>query len=100
MSTDSFETHVTALAVRRLEAAKKLPAQNSKYWSEIASQLYNFDRGKFSQLKPRGTNKSTSRYFWRFVTFYVFILTYTRSSILVRQDGSLFQQLLSNIFNC
>jgi insulysin len=46
MSSEAFEKHVAALAVRRLETPKKLSVQNAKYWSEITNQLYNFNRGK------------------------------------------------------
>jgi len=46
MSDEDFTKHVEALATHRLERPKKLSAQNSRYWSEIISQQYNFDRGK------------------------------------------------------
>ncbi|KAK2177670.1 hypothetical protein NP493_586g01027 [Ridgeia piscesae] len=45
MSDEDFTKHVEALATHRLERPKKLSAQNSRYWSEIISQQYNFDRG-------------------------------------------------------
>lgn len=45
MDEDVFKNHVSALATRRLEQAKKMTGQNNRYWSEIISHQYNFDRG-------------------------------------------------------
>lgn len=45
MEEEEFQKHVDALAVKRLEQPKKLSAQNARFWSEIISQYYNFDRG-------------------------------------------------------
>ncbi|PVD29637.1 hypothetical protein C0Q70_08892 [Pomacea canaliculata] len=39
-----FQKHISALATRRLEQPKRLSVQNAKFWSEIMSQQYNFDR--------------------------------------------------------
>ncbi|CAL1547485.1 unnamed protein product [Lymnaea stagnalis] len=44
MSNDEFNKHVTALSSKRLEKPKKLVQQNNKYWTEIISSFYNFDR--------------------------------------------------------
>lgn len=44
MEDEEFEKFKDALAVQRLEKPKKLSAQAMKYWSEIISQQYNFDR--------------------------------------------------------
>jgi len=44
MSEEEFSKHVNALATKRLERPKRLAQQNSKYWSEIISSFYNFDR--------------------------------------------------------
>lgn len=46
MSDAEFESNKTALAARRLEKPKKLAQLASKYWMEILSQQYNFDRDK------------------------------------------------------
>lgn len=46
MSDTEFESNKTALAARRLEKPKKLAQLASKYWMEILSQQYNFDRDK------------------------------------------------------
>ena len=53
MSADTFGKHVEALATKRLEKAKKLTSQNNRYWGEIESQQYNFDRGT---QKPHNFN--------------------------------------------
>ncbi|XP_064466057.1 insulin-degrading enzyme-like isoform X2 [Ornithodoros turicata] len=44
MSDKEFESNKSALAVRRLERPKKLAQLAAKYWMEIISQQYNFDR--------------------------------------------------------
>ena len=49
MSDEAFQKHIQALAIRRLDKPKKLAAECAKYWGEIISQQYNFDRGKASQ---------------------------------------------------
>uniref|UniRef100_A0A224YLK8 Insulin-degrading enzyme n=1 Tax=Rhipicephalus zambeziensis TaxID=60191 RepID=A0A224YLK8_9ACAR len=46
MSDTEFESNKTALGARRLEKPKKLAQLASKYWMEILSQQYNFDRDK------------------------------------------------------
>lgn len=46
MSDEAFHKHIQALAIRRLDKPKKLAAECAKYWGEIISQQYNFDRGK------------------------------------------------------
>lgn len=48
MSEEAFQKHIQALAIRRLDKPKKLSAECAKYWGEIISQQYNFDRGKES----------------------------------------------------
>uniref|UniRef100_A0A3Q3GM64 Insulin-degrading enzyme n=1 Tax=Labrus bergylta TaxID=56723 RepID=A0A3Q3GM64_9LABR len=45
MSDEAFQKHIQALAIRRLDKPKKLSAECAKYWGEIISQQYNFDRG-------------------------------------------------------
>ncbi|XP_070209984.1 insulin-degrading enzyme-like [Littorina saxatilis] len=44
MSEEDFQKHVSAMATKRMEKAKRLVVQNAKYWSEILCQQYNFDR--------------------------------------------------------
>lgn len=44
MCQDVFDKHMLALATKRLEKPKKLSAQHARFWSEISSQHYNFER--------------------------------------------------------
>jgi len=44
MEDKEFKSHVEALAAKRLEKPKKLSVRNSRFWSEILSQHFNFDR--------------------------------------------------------
>ena len=46
MNEEAFNKHIQALAIRRLDKPKKLAAECAKYWGEIISQQYNFDRGE------------------------------------------------------
>lgn len=46
MSQEEYDKHVGALATKRMEKTKKINEQNMKYWSEIISNTYNFDRGE------------------------------------------------------
>lgn len=48
MANDEFEKYKEALAVQRLEKPKKLSAESARYWSEITSQQYNFERGTWT----------------------------------------------------
>jgi insulysin len=50
MSDEAFQKHLKALMTKRMEKPKKISGQNSRYWSEILSQQYNFDRGKAVSL--------------------------------------------------
>ncbi|KAM7330151.1 hypothetical protein ACRRTK_011764 [Alexandromys fortis] len=44
MTEEAFQKHIQALAIRRLDKPKKLSAECAKYWGEIISQQYNYDR--------------------------------------------------------
>ncbi|KAG8551692.1 hypothetical protein GDO81_004220 [Engystomops pustulosus] len=44
MTDEAFQKHIQALALRRLDKPKKLSAECAKYWGEIISQQYHFDR--------------------------------------------------------
>ena len=46
MPADDFQKHVAGLAVRRLEKPKNLKEQCQKYWDEILSYQYHFNRGE------------------------------------------------------
>lgn len=54
MTEEAFQKHIQALAIRRLDKPKKLSAECAKYWGEIISQQYNFDRGKAWSGPPHG----------------------------------------------
>ncbi|KAI0220840.1 Insulin-degrading enzyme [Lamellibrachia satsuma] len=57
MLDEDFTKHVEALATHRLERPKKLSAQNARYWSEIISQQYNFDRDEVEVAHLRSLTK-------------------------------------------
>ena len=44
MTDEEFEIHKAALTTKRLQKPKQLKKQTSKYWNEISTRLYNFDR--------------------------------------------------------
>ncbi|XP_028391087.1 insulin-degrading enzyme-like [Dendronephthya gigantea] len=44
MEDEEFEKYKESLAVQRLEKPKKLSAECGRYWAEITSQQYNFER--------------------------------------------------------
>jgi insulysin len=46
MSEEEYDKHVNALVTKRMDKPKKINGQNMKYWSEILSNTYNFDRGR------------------------------------------------------
>ena len=44
MSEEEFETNKQGLIEKRLEKPKKLSSRANKYWAEIISQQFNFER--------------------------------------------------------
>ncbi|KAF4527050.1 hypothetical protein B566_EDAN001599 [Ephemera danica] len=58
MGTEEFERHKQALAAQRLEKPKKLSARTARYWSEINSQQYNFERDIIEVAYLRGVTKA------------------------------------------
>ena len=46
LNDETFQTHVKALEVKKLEKPKKLNKENVKYLNEIESRQYCFDRGE------------------------------------------------------
>ncbi|ESO95121.1 hypothetical protein LOTGIDRAFT_232210 [Lottia gigantea] len=44
LSEEDFQKHLKALASKRAEQPKKMSLQNNRYWNEISSQQYHFDR--------------------------------------------------------
>lgn len=65
MGEEAFQKHIQALAIRRLDKPKKLAAECAKYWGEIISQQYNFDRGesRYSAVKMNSYSASISLIF-------------------------------------
>ena len=57
MEEKEFLTQVEALATKRLEKPKKLSVRNGRFWSEILSQHYNFDRDNVEVGVLRGLTK-------------------------------------------
>lgn len=57
MTEESFQKHVMALAAKRLEKPKKISGQQSRYWGEIVSQQFNFDRDNLEVVYLKGINK-------------------------------------------
>ena len=50
MEETEFSQHVEALATKRLEKPKKLSVRNGRFWSEILSQHFNFDRDEIEVI--------------------------------------------------
>ncbi|KAG8271131.1 hypothetical protein J6590_069507 [Homalodisca vitripennis] len=44
MTEEEFDRHKEALAAQRLEKPKRLSSLSARFWAEITSQQYNFDR--------------------------------------------------------
>lgn len=58
MSDEEFESNKTALASRRLEKPKKLSQLANRYWMEILSQQYSFDRDAIEVASLEGLTKA------------------------------------------
>ncbi|XP_041369113.1 insulin-degrading enzyme-like [Gigantopelta aegis] len=65
MSDEEYQKHVKALAARRLEQPKKLSAQNAKFWAEISSQQYHFDRDNTEVAYLKGITKDDLLKFYK-----------------------------------
>jgi len=57
MDETEFSQHVEALATKRLEKPKKLSVRNGRFWSEILSQHFNFDRDEIEVACLRSLTK-------------------------------------------
>lgn len=57
MSDEEFQRHRDALAAQRLEKPKTMAARGSRYWAEITSQQYNFDRAEIEVSYLRTVTK-------------------------------------------
>ncbi|XP_059421799.1 insulin-degrading enzyme isoform X1 [Carassius carassius] len=65
MGEEAFQKHIQALAIRRLDKPKKLAAECSKYWGEIISQQYNFDRDNIEVAYLKTLTKEHIMQFYR-----------------------------------
>uniref|UniRef100_A0A8B9HF54 Insulin-degrading enzyme n=1 Tax=Astyanax mexicanus TaxID=7994 RepID=A0A8B9HF54_ASTMX len=65
MSDEAFQKHIQALAIRRLDKPKKLAAECAKYWGEIISQQYNFDRDNIEVAYLKTLSKDNIMQFYR-----------------------------------
>lgn len=57
LTEEEFNNHKEALANQRLEKPKQMSAQSTKYWGEITTQQYNFDRANIEVAYMRGLTK-------------------------------------------
>ena len=57
MNEEEFETNKRGLIAKRLEKPKKLAGRAGKYWSEIVSQQYNFNRDEIETEDLRKITK-------------------------------------------
>ncbi|XP_014680687.1 PREDICTED: insulin-degrading enzyme-like [Priapulus caudatus] len=65
MSDEEFQRHLSALVARRLEKPKKLSHQSAKYWGEIVSRQYNFDRDSIEVAHLKTLTKEDVVTFYR-----------------------------------
>ncbi|KAM9366027.1 insulin-degrading enzyme isoform 2-T2 [Pholidichthys leucotaenia] len=65
MSEEAFQKHIQALAIQRLDKPKKLSAECAKYWGEIISQQYNFDRDNIEVSYLKTLAKENIMQFYR-----------------------------------
>uniref|UniRef100_A0A671U714 Insulin-degrading enzyme n=1 Tax=Sparus aurata TaxID=8175 RepID=A0A671U714_SPAAU len=65
MNEEAFQKHIQALAIRRLDKPKKLSAECAKYWGEIISQQYNFDRDNIEVAYLKTLTKENIMQFYR-----------------------------------
>lgn len=57
LSNTEFERHKESLAAQRLEKPKRLAALSARYWAEITTQQYNFDRANIEVAHLRTLEK-------------------------------------------
>ncbi|XP_064631223.1 insulin-degrading enzyme-like isoform X2 [Lineus longissimus] len=65
MSDEVFKKHVAAHETRILEQPKKLSTQHAKYWSEISSEQYNFNRDEVEVEHLRTLTKADVMEFYK-----------------------------------
>ena len=74
ISEEKFEAHKTALATLILEKPKKMKEVMSKYWSEISSRLYNFDRDNMEVEQLYSLKKTDVLDFYQVFDFLINLL--------------------------
>lgn len=57
MTDEEFEVHKTALATKKLEKPKQLSKLTGRFWREISSRHYNFDRVELEVKELRSLQK-------------------------------------------
>ena len=67
VSTEEFDRHKTALAVRRQEKPKQLSHRAVRYWSEITTGQYFFDRNVEIEKLMQITHQELLDFFSTFV---------------------------------
>ncbi|KAL5021570.1 hypothetical protein ScPMuIL_000725 [Solemya velum] len=65
MTEEEFQKHNAALATRRMEQPKKMSAQHLKYWGEIISEQYNFDRDNIEVVTLKSVTKEDLYKFYK-----------------------------------
>ncbi|KAK7590251.1 hypothetical protein V9T40_001864 [Parthenolecanium corni] len=58
MPDEEFELHKTALATKKLEKPKQLSKLTGRFWKEISSRHYNFDRVELEVKELRSLQKN------------------------------------------
>jgi Secreted/periplasmic Zn-dependent peptidases, insulinase-like len=57
MPDEEFQSHKEALSAQRLEKPKKLSGLSSRFWLEITTQQYNFDRANIEVAYLKSVTK-------------------------------------------
>lgn len=71
MNEKEFETHKIALMTKKLEKPKKLIKLTERYWNEISSRYYNFDRVDMEVKQLQSLHKEHILNFYK--VFIIFI---------------------------
>jgi insulysin len=72
MTSEEFERHKEALAAQRLEKPKKLSVLSARFWSEITSQQYNFDRANIEVAHLRTLQKKDILDFFKVIDYHYY----------------------------
>lgn len=69
MPDEEFELHKTALATKKLEKPKQLSKLTGRFWKEISSRHYNFDRVELEVKELRSLQKNHILSFYEVTIF-------------------------------